>query len=133
MKSLTEIIYDLDNLLDNELPDKLSKIILEHFLINFDNEGFNGQKWKKRKKSKKGEENKPVLGGRTRTMGRNLIIKSATMNDITIAVNDEIENWAWVHQYGTDIMPQRQFMGDDSILEQLIEDEIIKEIDRLWD
>ena len=117
-----------------EIPDKLSVKILEAFEKNFDSESFfGGQKWKPRKYDYKTKKYGPILGGRSGRLASGLTIKSATFDDITIAVEGEAEDWAYVHNEGTDIMPQRQFVGDNEELEKMIKEEIEKMLGEIWD
>lgn len=117
----------------NELPKKLSELIVEHFKQNFDKEGFAGVKWQKRKYDYKTKKYGPVLGGRTGTIGRNIEIIKAEYDDITVRVTGEAEEWAYVHNdgYPAHNMPQRKFMDIDDELENIIWHEINNALEKL--
>lgn len=133
-----------------ELPITLANDIKNDFLMNFRNQGFEGQKWKevqRRIPGTKAYNGKKDPGKRTRNIlqgkGSGRLrkdvansIKEATWDRILLQVNNP---YGQVHNEGLRagrgagfVMPKRQFAGDSPRLRRKIKDKMIKVIDDIW-
>lgn len=107
-------------LIDDTLPKLVGVEAISHFSENFQNEGFDGRKWKevKRRESdwtRGADKTRKILTGRTGNLGRSLY-KQVEKGKVTI-ISDLI--YAPVHNEGLRagrgsgfLMPKRQFIGE---------------------
>ena len=117
-----------------DLPIKLGNTIQRHFRKNFDNEGFDGVKWKEVQRriesSKsyhkgKASSKNPILIG-TGKLRKSLQIKIANWERVVVGVVGDAD------EYASYVNDERQFIGDDLQLEREIDELIQNNIDRAF-
>jgi phage gpG-like protein len=99
-------------------PLVLAQICKGHFEMSFRNQGFTDRslnKWKQRKGNK--DPQRAILVKSSR-LKRSIFIKSASFSKIVIASRSP---YAEYHNEGTDILPQRKFMGNSHVLKKKLE------------
>lgn len=113
------------------LPILLGNKAKNFFVENFRKQGFddNGvEKWQPRKFSglarQKKDSGRAILV-KTGNLRRSIRVKSASMNKIIIGSDLD---YSAVHNYGTNKMPQRKFIGDSENLRKELTKTITKEI-----
>lgn len=119
--------FDFDKILrrlkTKTLMAKIGTVVLKSTNENFSKEGFDGTKWKARKYFKY-EDGHPILN-KTGELKNSIKVLNISSNEVTVGTNKE---YGWVHNDGTNEIPQRQFIGDDDKQERaiinLIEDEL---------
>lgn len=119
--------FDFDKILrrlkTKTLMTKIGAVVLKSTNENFSKEGFNKTKWKARKHFKY-EDGHPILN-KTGELKNSIKVLNISSDEVTVGTNKE---YGWVHNDGTNEIPQRQFIGDDDKQERaiinLIEDEL---------
>lgn len=121
-----------------KLPLKVANTIQNHFLQGFRKGG--GQTnasiggWQKRKTPRNARERK-------RNVGRALLVRTGSLrSDIKkrevsfnrIVVGTRSTPYAGYINDGTSKMPQREFIGESRVLEKKIENQIVKELDKIF-
>lgn len=95
----------------------------KHFEKNFDEQGFDGQKWKPVNRFQTGRgkaaKTNPILQGKGAGKLRKLVIVSTDINNIQISTRPSTDVYAKVHNEGLKAgrgkgftMPKRQFIGN---------------------
>ena len=116
------------------LASKVADTAQEYFVDCFKNEAFDGKDWKQVKrrlnaKTKGAKKTNPILYD-TGALRNSIKIISAKWSQIKISTeaNAAVSEYGYVHNEGTDKIPQRQFMGDakelDAKIDKIIEDAI---------
>jgi phage gpG-like protein len=123
--------FDLDKILrklqTKQLMREIGKVVLKDTNENFANEGFGGKKWKARK-SFKYEDEHPI-SNKTGSLKNSIKILSVDKNDVVVGTEKE---YGWVHNDGTDEIPQRQFIGNNEKQEKEIINLLEQELDKLF-
>ena len=139
---------ELSKLISGDLPIIIGKMAVDHFKLNFQNEAWGREKWpdvKRRSKVKYGKRgnalssqkasvSRKILSGDTGQLGRS--IQYTPLSGRVIVHSDLI--YAAVHNYGLRagrgagfMMPKRQFIGDDPVLNEKVKTEIEKQINKI--
>ena len=149
---------ELEQFLEDDLLDIIEVEGLNHFEESFENEGFTDEsleKWQPRKTTdKRGRDITRYRTGRVgragelnaygrKNQGRAILTGHDTGDKLrnslkATKVNDGVEfstdkEYAEVHNEGSDIMPQRQFMGASEVLNDAVKNKIDKTLDNIFD
>lgn len=117
--------------LDVSLP--LANTAKNHFLQNFAEQSFDGKNWNKRKKETNKSKGKNILIG-TGKMRKDVAnsVSNGEKNGLkkyTLVVKNE---YAKYHNYGTNKLPQRQFVGTDNKLNEKLEKKLNQLASKVW-
>lgn len=121
-----------------ELPIVLAVKTQNYFVKTFTDGGWEGHKWKLPKRKIQGTKEYRYNKFRSKpTMVQSGILRSKVASSIRSQKWDNIRlvvesDCARRHNEGLDNMPQRKFMGDGPKLRQMQTEEIIKQINRIW-
>jgi phage gpG-like protein len=103
------------------IPNDIAILAKSHFDGNFTRQGFDGAKWKEVQrrlgKGKGRDATRAILSGKTKTLAKSIYIKSASLKRIVIASSSK---YGAVHNYGTNKIPQRKFLGNSQVLNKKI-------------
>ena len=103
------------------IPNDIAILAKSHFDGNFTRQGFDGVKWQEVKrrlgKGKGRDATRAILSGKTKTLAKSIYIKSASLKRIVIASSSK---YGAVHNYGTNKIPQRKFLGNSQVLNKKI-------------
>lgn len=124
--------------MNNEAPYAVAVVAENHFRENFQNEGFEREKWPevnrrkdyytdssgntKKNYAKGAARMRPILTGDTGDLGRSIeASRSGSRNGQAVV---EYNEYGQYHNEGGPNLPQRKFAGQSDQLNQLIADEI---------
>lgn len=109
------------------IPNDIAILAKSHFDGNFTRQGFDGAKWKEVQRRipgtktynsvKSRDRTRAILSGKTKTLAKSIYIKSASLKRIVIASSSK---YGAVHNYGTNKIPQRKFLGNSQVLNKKI-------------
>ena len=109
------------------IPNDIAILAKSHFDGNFTRQGFDGAKWKEvqrripgtktYKSVKSRDRTRAILSGKTKTLAKSIYIKSASLKRIVIASSSK---YGAVHNYGTNKIHQRKFLGNSQVLNKKI-------------
>lgn len=125
------IKFDLDNisrkspLTIQNILNNIGDLTLKDILQNFNDEEFDGKKWQVRKNFK---YDNPILN-KTGRLKNSFRIQNKTNNSITIGSDLE---YAAYHDEGTNKLPKREMIGDDTELNNKIIAMIELEMQKLF-
>lgn len=130
-KKLNQHSLAIKTLIERDLPIIIGKQAVDHFKLNFDNQGWHRKKWKEVQRregtwerggklvfnKKKGSDRyRDILIGRTANLKRSI---QYTPENGKVTIHSDLI-YAAVHNFGLHAgrgsgftMPQRQFIGDD--------------------
>jgi phage gpG-like protein len=129
--NLQEMLGELQDFANNDAPEIIGKMAKDFYKESFQNEGFTDKdlgEWpevERRKNPKRPERSaatRKILTGSTGNLGRS--IEYYTEKG-AVTIRSEVYsptgfNYAPVHNWGTDKIPQRQFVGDSETLNEKI-------------
>ncbi len=133
---------ELSKLIQDDLPIIIGKMAVDHFKLNFQNEAWGREKWQEVKRrlqpSKKGYQRagkrRKILSGDTGQLGRSI---QYTPESGKVTIHSDLI-YSAVHNYGLRagrgagfIMPKRQFIGGDPVLNEKVKTEIEKQINKI--
>jgi len=117
--------------LKGQLHKKVGQVALKHYKQGFKQGGgqtdMSSGGWAPRKNNV--DPGRPILV-KTKALVRSIRIKSSTRNRVIIGTSGI--SYASAHNYGTNIMPQREFLGDSMKLERMIVSEAKTWLDTLF-
>ena len=109
------------------IPNDIAILAKSHFDGNFTRQGFDGAKWKEVQRRipgtktynsvKSRDRTSAILSGKTKTLAKSIYIKSASLKRIVIASSSK---YGAFHNYGTNKIPQRKFLGNSQVLNKKI-------------
>jgi len=103
------------------IPNDIAILAKSHFDGNFTRQGFDGVKWqevqRRMGKGKGRDATRAILSGKTKTLAKSIYIKSASLKRIVIASSSK---YGAIHNYGTNKIPQRKFLGNSQVLNKKI-------------
>lgn len=109
------------------IPNDIAILAKSHFDGNFTRQSFDGAKWKEVQRRipgtktynsvKSRDRTRAILSGKTKTLAKSIYIKSASLKRIVIASSSK---YGSVHNYGTNKIPQRKFLGNSQVLNKKI-------------
>ena len=94
---------------------------------------INGKPYEPRKRVTRRNEGKRILQdrGNLKASIRPLEVNTQRLS-IRIGTSDIVEDYAEVHNDGTDTMPQRQFLGESPLVRKFVEDKASETFKRLF-
>lgn len=117
---------------ENKLLVKIGITARNYFESNFDNEGFDNQKWQPSKRKRDGRSPNPTLTGRG-NLRKSIVFQPPKNGSVTIETigiptkNGNTNDYARVHNEGLRsgrgsgfTMPKRKFIGDSDVLSKKI-------------
>ena len=129
--------------LNRTVPVLLANAAQKEFVANFQRQGFDGEKWQEVNRRIKGtrEYKYPKKKGLSRRT-KPILIMSGNMRRKASSMIRQVTSkkvrmildlpYAAAHNYGTDKITQRQFVGQTKQLTAIQTDIINKEVDRIW-
>jgi phage gpG-like protein len=130
--SLKKCLEGFKDKFDNQKKEALKiigSIAVHDFKDNFEDEGFDGKKWKTSQRKIEGtvwyekatsaERESPTLT-LTGNLKRSIKITKRNKSSVTISPSGNSKSYAWKHQFGdkNEGIPQRKFMGLTSYLKK---------------
>ena len=141
-KYFSRLPVKVERAIREDIPKVVANKLAHSFRENFQTESFFGQKWqdvKRRTEADESEEGKAdarrkILTGRSGNLGRSL---QTEVKDGECSVISDLP-YSAAHNEGTTTagrgnhttIPQRQFMGDHPAVQKIIEETIVKYIDK---
>ena len=128
-------------------PQAVAKVAADHFKENFQDEGFEGDKWpevnrrketyvskttgKTQKNYAKGAAKlRPILTGETGDLGRSIEPNAAMSHGGNAVVSSK--SYGQYHNEGKGHLPKRQYMGQTPKLNQIISEELDKQFKQFF-
>jgi len=105
------------------LPNDIKKIVEDKTTKSFKNKSWDSKSWKKSKNT--GKIPSLIDTGKMKSQTK----VSTSKNKITVLSNTDYSSY---QNYGTNKIPQRQFVVNEEELEEIIVKQIEKELDRLF-
>lgn len=135
-----------------ELPPQLANDAQNFFLGSFKKQGWDGTAWDEVKRRMPDEpaykypkskglsrRTKPILEmtGRMRREVSNLTAGARTTYSafsfkVVLKINENVTPYAYYHNYGTEKIPQRKFMGDSPELRRILRRRVDTYFNKVW-
>lgn len=147
---LEHFARDIEDAVNNDLPIVMGKTAVDFFKENLQNESFTDQSPKPWQEVKRrlnprmtgARASRPILTGDTGDLGESIEYRNAANGQVCIVAEAFSKggfNYAPVHNTGVNdagrarnaTIPQRQFIGHSRILDELIQIEIDRKINRI--
>lgn len=141
---------EIAHLINNVLPEIVGVMAVNHFKENFQNEAWGRSKWPEVKRrmatwtrkgkvvpnpTKGAKRSRKILTGDTGDLGRSI---QYTPESGKVTIHSDLI-YASVHNFGERagrgagfIMPKRQFIGEDEILNQKIKSKIEQQLEKIF-
>lgn len=139
---LLKLSTEVENFINNDSPEIMGKLAVDHFKESFQDEGFTDaafEKWDEVKrrlnpKTKGAKASRKILTGDTGDLGMSIDYTNAANGEVTIYSD---KAYAEAHNKGTDkagrnnstTIPKRQFIGDSEVLNQKITEKLTEGLD----
>jgi phage gpG-like protein len=139
---LLKLSTEVENFINNDSPEIMGKLAVDHFKESFQDEGFTDaafEKWDEVKrrlnpKTKGAKASRKILTGDTGDLGMSIDYKNAANGQVTLYSD---KAYADAHNSGTTTagrsrnvrIPKRQFIGDSEVLNQKITEKLTEGLD----
>jgi phage gpG-like protein len=124
---------EIEDFAKHKAPEVVGQIAVEFYKDSFLNEGFTDktlEKWPAVKRPERKRRNSKILVG-TDNLRRSI---KPVVEESKVSVHAEVYsknnfNYAPVHNFGTNKIPQRQFVGESETLNEKIHDDLERRVD----